>query len=148
MRRPVGIGGREVIAGVAALAGTGLAGCTQVETTVHEPLPAVEIVDGADDAAPKTLTLTADAVRRLELRTVVVVDPGAIPFAAVVYDKKGAPWVYSTPGDRVFVRVPVTIARIDDETARLSAGPPVGTRIATGGAIKLYGAENGVGGGH
>ena len=124
------------------------AGCTRVDATVHTPSPAVEIVDGADDSAPKTLTLTADAVRRLELVTVLVADPGSVPYSAVVYDKTGAPWVYSSPQDRTFIRVPVTIERVEGDTALVSAGPAAGARIVTRASIKLYGAETGVGGGH
>ncbi|KGN30666.1 hypothetical protein N802_06320 [Knoellia sinensis KCTC 19936] len=123
-------------------------GCTAVEATPHEPLPAVTIVDGADDSAPKTLSLTADAVRRLELTTVVVEDPARVPYSAVLYDKTGKPWVYSNPEERTFIRVPVTITRVEDDAVNLSAGPPRGTRIVTRAAIKLYGAETGVGGGH
>lgn len=132
---------------VGALA-AGPAGCATVEAQEHEPYPAVEIVDGADDDAPKVLTLTADAVRRLELTTVVVTDAAAVPYAAIIYDKSGAPWVYSSPQDRSFIRLPVTIERVEGDTAALSAGPPAGTLIVTRAAIKLYGAENGVGGGH
>lgn len=135
-----------LVAGV--LATPSLTGCATVDASVHEPVPAVEIVDGADDSAPKTLTLTADAVRRLELVTVVVTDPGAVPYSAVVYDKRGAPWVYTTPQDRTFIRVPVVIERVVGDTALLSDGPPAGTRVATTASIKLYGAETGVGGGH
>lgn len=124
-----------------------LVSCAPVEPTVREPASAVEIVDGADDAAPKTLTLTADAVRRLELETVVVDDAGAVPFGAVLYDKKGAPWVYSSPGERTFVRVRVTIEKVVGDTAQVSAGPGVGTVVVTRAAMKLYGAETGVGGG-
>ncbi|WP_392544397.1 hypothetical protein [Oryzobacter telluris] len=134
-----------VLVAVSALV---LSGCAQVEATVHEPYPAVEIVDGADKAAPKTLTLTADAIRRLEVATVVVEDPAALPFAAVVYDKKGKPWVYTNPTERTFIRVPVTIERITGDTAAVSAGPARGTHVVTRAAIKLYGAETGVGGGH
>lgn len=125
-----------------------VAGCTASDAEVHTPVPAVEIVDGADDKAPKTLTLTADAVRRLELLTVTVEDAGSIPYSAVVYDKTGAPWVYSNPQERTFIRVPVTIDRVEGDAALLSAGPAAGTRIVTRASIKLYGAENGVGGGH
>jgi hypothetical protein len=133
----------------AVLAGTALlTACNAVEATVHEPVPAVEIVDGADESAPKTLTLTSDAVRRLEVRTVAVEDPTAIPYSGVLYDKTGAPWVYASTGERTFVRVPVTVERVDGDTARLSAGPEVGTVVVTQAAIKLYGAETGVGGGH
>lgn len=125
-----------------------LSACATVEATEHEGIPAVEIVDGADDSAPKTLTLTADAVRRLELQTTVVADPAALPYSAVLYDKKGAPWVYSSPEDRTFIRVPVVIQKVEGDTANLTQGPAVGTRVVTRSAIKLYGAETGVGGGH
>jgi hypothetical protein len=132
----------------AGLAGMASAGCTAVEQPEHEPIPAVAITDGADDAAPKTLTLTPDAVRRLELTTTVVSDPAALPYAAVVYDKKGAPWVYTNTQDRTYIRVSVTIDRVQDQTAVLTAGPARGARVVTRAAIKLYGAETGVGGGH
>ena len=119
-----------------------------VEPTVHEPIPAVEITEGEDKSGPKTLTLTADAVRRLGVLTVVVEDPTAIPYTGVLYDKTGAPWVYSSPRERTYVRVPVTIDKVVGDTAQLSAGPGVGTVVVTQAAIKLYGAETGVGGGH
>lgn len=125
-----------------------LASCAAVEATVHEPIAAVEITDGADESAPKTLTLTPDAVRRLEIETVVVKDPSAIPYGGIIYDKTGAPWVYSSPRERTYIRVPVTIEKVVGDTAELSAGPRVGTVVVTQAAIKLYGAETGVGGGH
>ncbi|MFQ6171702.1 hypothetical protein ACK8HX_08855 [Oryzobacter sp. R7] len=137
-----------VLALAATLATSALSGCAKVEAAVHEPHPAVEIADGADDSAPKTLTLTADAVRRLELTTVVVEDAATIPYAAIVYDKKGAPWVYTNTQERTYVRVPVTVRRVTGDIAEVAAGPPRGTRVVTRAAIKLYGAENGVGGGH
>ena len=140
---------RRCLVPVVVLAGTILlASCAAVEPTVHEPIPAVEITDGADESAPKTLTLTADAVRRLELQTVVVEDATAIPYTGVLYDKTGAPWVYSSPQERTYIRVPVTIEKVVGDTAELSAGPGVGTVVVTRSAIKLYGAETGVGGGH
>ena len=133
----------------AVIAGIFLMGsCATVEPTVHKAIPAVEITEGADKSAPKTLTLTADAVRRLEILTVVVKDPTAIPYSGVLYDKKGAPWVYSSPRERTYVRVPVTIDKVVGDSAQLSAGPDVGTVVVTQAAIKLYGAETGVGGGH
>jgi hypothetical protein len=132
-------------AGVATIV---LAACTAVEAAEREPLPAVSVADGDDESAPKTLTLTSDAVRRLELTTVVVKDPGRVPFAAVVYDKAGHPWVYASSKDRSFTRLPVTITGVHGGVATLSTGPPRGTRVVTRSAIKLYGAENGVGGGH
>jgi hypothetical protein len=140
---------RRCLVPVVVLAGTILlASCAPVEPTVHEPIPAVEITDGADESAPKSLTLTPDAVRRLEVQTVVVEDPTAIPYTGVLYDKTGAPWVYSSPQERTYIRVPVTIEKVVGDTAELSAGPGVGTVVVTRAAIKLYGAETGVGGGN
>ncbi len=137
------------LAPVAAVAAAALvASCAPVEAEVHVPVPAVEIVEGAEDDDPKTLTLTADAVRRLELETVVVADASAVPYSAVLYDKQGAPWVYTGTAERTYIRVPVTIDRVVDDIARVSAGPPAGTVVVTRSAIKLYGAETGVGGGH
>lgn len=122
-------------------------GCAAVDEVAHESIPAISIVDGPTDGAPKTLTLTADAARRLELNTVVVNDPAALPYASVVYDKKGKPWVYTQAAEHTFVRVPITVERIEGESAVVSTGPASGTRVVTRAAIKLYGAENGVGGG-
>lgn len=141
-------GGRLLALAVAGAATVVLPGCAKVDAAVHEPYPAVEVVDGAEDSSPKTLTLTADAVRRLELTTVVVDDPGSVPYAAVVYDKTGAPWVYTNPEGRTYVRVPVTVDRVEGDAAIVSKGPPAGTSVVTRAAIKLYGVETGVGGGH
>ena len=140
---------RRCLAPVVAIGLTPLLGsCATVQATVHEPYPAVEIAEGEEDSDPKTLTLTADAVRRLELQTLVVKDATAIPFSAVIYDKTGAPWVYSSPQARTFIRVPVTVENVVGDTATVSAGPDAGTVVVTRAAIKLYGAETGVGGGH
>lgn len=140
---------RRCLVPVVVLAGTiVLASCAPVEPTALEPIYAVEIANGADESAPKTLTLTPDAVRRLEIQTVVVEDSSAIPYTGVLYDKTGAPWVYSSPQERTYIRVPVTIEKVVGDTAELSAGPGVGTVVVTRAAIKLYGAETGVGGGH
>ncbi|HYO34339.1 MAG TPA: hypothetical protein VES21_15970 [Nocardioidaceae bacterium] len=140
---------RSCLVPVAVLAGTiAVASCASVEPTVHEPIPAVEIKDGADESAPKTLTLTPDAVRRLQIETVVVEDPTAIPYTGVVYDKTGAPWVYSSPQERTYIRVPVAIDRVVGDMAEVSAGPGAGTVVVTRAAINLYGAETGVDGGH
>lgn len=139
---------RVGVAAAAIAVGALLSGCAEVDATEHKAVPAVEVVDGADETAPKTVTLTADAVRRLELQTTVVADPTALPYSAVLYDKKGAPWVYASPKDRTFIRVPVVIQKVEGDTANLTQGPTVGIVVVTRAAIKLYGAETGVGGGH
>jgi len=64
-----------------------------------------------------------------------------VPFAAVLYDKTGATWVYTRPERLVFVRQPIVVDYIDGELAVLSDGPPVGTAIVSVGVDELFGTE-------
>ena len=139
---------RLIGVGVGVIVALSAGGCSATKAPPHKAVSAISIAAGTASTSPKSLTLTADAIRRLELTTEVSTSATAIPWSAVIYDKKGAPWVYTSPRDSVFVRVPITIDRIEGEVATLSSGPPAGTKIVTRSAIKLYGAETGVGGGH
>ena len=72
--------------------------------------------------------------------------PGTqVAYSALLYDIKGATWVFVSTGPRVFVRAPVTVDHIEGDVAFLSNGPPVGTPVVVVGATELYGAEVGVG---
>jgi len=129
-----------------------VAGCRQQEVggIVHEPAIVVEEIPGAD---VEQLSLSEDAMRRLGIVTSPVDSLGdgnlAVPFAAVVYDADGQAWAYTSPEDRVFVREPLTVARIvDGAQAVLLEGPAAGTHVVVVGAAELWGAETGVGGGH
>lgn len=64
-----------------------------------------------------------------------------VPYSAVYYDAKGAPWVYRNPAPLVFERHRIGIERIAGDLAVLKEGPPVGTAVVTVGASLLYGAE-------
>jgi hypothetical protein len=64
-----------------------------------------------------------------------------VPYGAVHYDAKGAPWVYVNVSPLAFERQRITVERIVGELAVLSAGPPTGTPVVTVGASLLYGAE-------
>lgn len=144
------IGARTLTLALVTVAGAGALGCGNSATSEeggYEANAAVKIADSAVKGAPKDVTLTSDAVRRLDLQTTEVVDPAAIPFSAVIYDKKGESWVYAVIEGTTFRRTPITITRIASGVARLSQGPRPGVRIATASVIELYGAENGVGGG-
>ena len=103
---------RRCVAPIVAigLTTTLLGSCAAVEATAHEPYPRSRSERGGRLRAEEP-DAHADAVRRLELQTVVVNDATAIPFRAVLYDKTGAPWVYSSPQARTYIRVPVTIER-------------------------------------
>jgi multidrug efflux pump subunit AcrA (membrane-fusion protein) len=92
------------------------------------------------------ITLTADAVRRIDVRTAEVERDGArlvIPYSAVLYDPDGATWAYINIKPRVFVRADITVDRIVGERAILTKGPPPGTAVVTLGATELWGVEYG-----
>jgi hypothetical protein len=92
------------------------------------------------------ITLTADAVRRLDVRTAEVERDGAtlvIPYAAVLYDPDGATWAYTNVKPRVFIRADITVKKIVGERAILTKGPPPGTAVVTLGATELWGVEYG-----
>ncbi len=108
------------------------------------------------DTGVSEVHLTADAVRRAGIRSepVRAVQPAganrsaltAVSLDAVVYDKDGASWVYTSPRDLTFVRRRITVSRVEGETVLLSAGPPVGTAVVTVGAAELLGCEYAVSG--
>lgn len=113
--------------------------------------------EGGSEAPPSTVTpikgtdlnqvtLSADAARRLGIRTARVPAGGAggrevIPYAAVLYDADGRTFTYTSPKPHVFVRHPIAVVRIDGARAILSSGPPAGTEVVTVGSQELYGTE-------
>jgi hypothetical protein len=97
---------------------------------------------------PARVILTELGAKRIGLQTTAVreaVSGGAqqtsIPYSAVLYDNQGKPWAYTNPESLVFVRQPVSIARVDGDQAILTVGPPLGTPVVSIGAAELYGAE-------
>ncbi|WP_115790579.1 hypothetical protein [Arthrobacter silvisoli] len=92
------------------------------------------------------ITLSEKAIARLDLKTTPVRSGTAgaalrLPYDALLYDAKGATWVYTNPEPRVYQRQAVTVTRIDDGTVFASAGPPAGTLVVTRAAAELFGAE-------
>jgi len=87
----------------------------------------VEPVKGTD---VNRVTLTVEAAERLGIETAPV-------------RKRGAQrtFTYTSPTPRVFVRAPITVARIDGDEVILRRGPPVGTQVVTVGSQELYGSE-------
>ena len=67
-----------------------------------------------------------------------------VPYAAVIYDVKGATWVYTNPEPLAFVRQSISVDYIKGDLAFLTEGPPAGTEVVTVGGAELYGAETGV----
>jgi hypothetical protein len=64
-----------------------------------------------------------------------------VPYSAVYYDAKGAPWVYVNTQPLTYERQRITVDRVEGDVAVLSDGPPIGTPIVVTGAPLLYGTE-------
>jgi hypothetical protein len=133
----------------AVLIGLSGAACARSDAGEAEtPGPVtVTAIEGTDVAR---VTLTADAVRRLDVRTDAVRpvhggDRTTIPYAAVLYDADGATWAYTNPEPLVFVRAAVEVDRIVGRRAVLRDGPAAGTLVVTVGAAELLGSEYEVG---
>jgi hypothetical protein len=131
-----------------------VAACSETTAATSATPPPLTIEKG-EGAEPSRLTLSPKAAERLGIETVAVAEQllnGAsrlvVPYAAVLYDATGATWVYTNPEGLAFVRAPITVERIEGDIAVLVSGPPAGTLVVTVGAPELWGAENGVGGGH
>jgi len=124
-----------------------LGGCAATAKEVPEDNPAqVEPIAGSDRSQ---VILTEEGAGRVGIQTqpIGVAADGTgsvIPLAAVLYDKDGKTWTYTTSEPLTFVPQEVVIARIDGDTAILTSGPAPGTEVVTVGAAELLGAENGV----
>ena len=122
---------------VTVAAAASLAGCAEIEVPLAEPYEPAHLESTGPDQ-PARVILTEEAQHRVQLQTTLVKPHGAdvsLDHAALVYDKKGKPWVFTVVGPRTYVRAPVGIKEIDDELMILSSGPPPGTGVVTVGAI-------------
>ena len=123
---------------------------TDGEKKLSGPKP-VTIEKGA--GKPTKLTLTERAVERLGLQTSPVrpatLTRGgaagiAIPFTALLFDKKGQAATYLVLGPRTYTRSPVVVDHYAGELAVLRSGPPVGASVVTAGSAELSGSEAGL----
>jgi hypothetical protein len=130
-----------VVAGLAAAAMSGCGGSSGDEQGGGEAAT-VAPVKGTDVSR---VTLSADAARRLGIKTAGVRASGAhekvVPYGAVVYGADGSTFAYVSSKPLQYVRAPIRVARIDGARAILSSGPPVGTAVVTVGSQELYGTE-------
>jgi hypothetical protein len=129
-----------------------LSACTQTsaEATGGAEPAKVEHVEGSEDVS--RLTLTAKAAERLGIQTAQVREQTVagkrrkvIPYGALLYDSKGATYVYVTQQPLTYVRQPVTVDYVGAGIVVLTAGPAAGTQVVSVGAAELYGTETGVG---
>ena len=135
---------------VAVAATASLAGCAEIEVPLAEPYEPAHLESTGPDQ-PARVILTDEAQRRIQLQTTKVrLEDGdlEVEHAALVFDKKGKPWVFTVVGPLTYVRAPVEIEEIDDELMILASGPPPGTEVVTVGAIELWGTELEIAGSH
>lgn len=111
-----------------------------------KPDPAVKL-EKIGDTGISSVTITAEAVNRLGIKTIKVSDsaPMIIPYAALIYDPDGGTWIYTNPAPQVFVRKSIAVDKIEGENVHLKEGIPAGTMIVIVGVDELYGAETGIG---
>ena len=129
-----------VIAAAVFAAGCGSSGSKE---EVGDAQPAkVTPIKGTDLS---TVTLSADAAKRLGIATAAVVARGSdrkvIPYDAVIYAADGKTFTYTSPKPLNYVRAPITVTDIRGDKAYLSAGPPAGTAVVTVGSQELFGTE-------
>jgi hypothetical protein len=135
---------------VAVAATASLAACAEIEVPMAEPYEPAQL-ESTGPEQPAKIILTDEAQRRIQLQTTKVrLEDGdlEVEHAALVFDKKGKPWVFTVVGPRTYVRAPVKIKEIDDELMILVSGPPPGTEVVTVGAIELWGTELEIAGAH
>jgi hypothetical protein len=131
---------------VLALASVQLAACSPQQEVAPEQAPVhVEHLNGAQ---PTRVTLTPDAVKRLDLQTDSVqvatvngAEKTLIPYSSIVYDTEGKTWVYTSPQVGTYLRTPVQVESIDGDDVAIAAGLPAGTMVVTVGAEELFGSE-------
>lgn len=120
------------------------------EMAMEEPAHIEEGPDGYNK-----VTLTEKAAERLDIQSAPVREESVdgsthmvIPYAAIIYGLNGETWAYvRNPGadSLTFVRVPITVERIEDDLVILTDGPDIGTEVVTVGVAELYGTDTGVG---
>ena len=136
---------------VTVAAAASLASCAEIEVPLAEPYEPAHLESTGPDQ-PARVILTEEAQHRVQLQTTLVKSHGAdvsLDHAALVYDKKGKPWVFMVIGPLTYTRVAVGIKEVNENNVViLSSGPPPGTEVVTVGAIELWGTELEIAGKH
>jgi hypothetical protein len=123
-----------------------LAACSPKQEPAAETSPVhVEHLNGAQ---PTRVTLTSDAVKRLDLQTDSVqvanvngVEKTIVPYSSIVYDTEGGTWVYASPQEGTYLRTAVQVESVDGDDVSIAAGLPAGTAVVTVGTEELFGSE-------
>ena len=141
---------RLAVVGCLVAAAALLTGCAEVVEEAHEGYQPAAVEEVADGDIPQ-VTFTQVGADHVDLETATARTVGkhtVVPYAALIYDGQGVPWVYTVPAPLTFVRVTVEVDRVEDDDVWLSAGLDSGTEVVTTGATEVYGAELDIAGGH
>jgi hypothetical protein len=141
---------RRAVPAALIVAVVALAGCTEVESTTDEGYQPAKLEE-VEGSALKQVTLTPEGAQRIGVRTALVQQSGGhpvVPYAALVYDGDGKPYVFVASKPLSFMRSAVVVDRIDGDRVLLRKGPVVGSRVVTTGASEVYGAELEIQGSH
>jgi hypothetical protein len=115
-----------------------------IPVTAEEEKP-ITIEHLEDEMAPTRAILSAQSAKRLDIQTAVVQLEGTtqlvIPTAALLYDSQGGTWVYANPVPLTFIRIRITVDRIDGDLVYVSSGLTANMKVVTSGAVELYGSE-------
>lgn len=121
--------------------------CRKQEIADEEFASPAKVEHLPDDQATR-ITLTEEAVRRIDIQTSPILELNAkngvvkaMPYSALLYDPQGNTWVYSNRQPRTYVREPVRVDRFDGDRVILAQGPAAQTPVVTVGASELFGSE-------
>ncbi|MCC6457522.1 MAG: hypothetical protein IT328_21375 [Caldilineaceae bacterium] len=113
------------------------------------------IVEAVEGAEFNRITLTERAAERLGIASEPVREEAVggsmktvVPYAAIIYGLHGETWAYtrnSSENPLLFMRVPLTVERVEGDVAILADGPELGVEVVTVGVAQLYGTDTGVG---
>ena len=135
------------IACLVALAATGCANTAGPPEVDYNQPATLSSIPGS---SVNKVTLTALAAQQLGIQTQPVAAAKAkgetvIPLTALVYGPDGDAWAYANVAPLTYVRQPLVIDHIDQNTVVLRSGPGLGTPVVTIGGQELLGTEYGVG---
>jgi multidrug efflux pump subunit AcrA (membrane-fusion protein) len=116
--------------------------CEEVPSNLRENQPYT--VEGPEDADIKRVKMEDATAALLPVELATVRGEGkrkVVPHEAVIYNPDGGSFVYTKPKAETYIRAPIEIVRVVGDDARLSDGPPSGTKIVTTGAAELLATE-------
>jgi hypothetical protein len=152
LRRGATRWGTPICVGLALVAlAVCLSGCKEVEEASAGGSYEPSKVEARGSLGVNQVTFTQKGADRVDLETAVSRPAGRytlVPYAALIYDGEGLPWVYTSPQNLTFLRTRVVVESVEGDLVLLADGPPPGTRVVTVGAAEVYGAELGIAGGH